>query len=60
MHYVEIGMDIINEIKGGANWNGETESEEIIGTISEFGNVFSEIIRVAKEFFEELLKVFKK
>ena len=60
MHYVEIGQDIIDAIKGGAYYNGESETEEIVGTISDFSANFAEIIKIIKSFVEEFLEAIKK
>ena len=60
MQYIEIGQDIIDAIKGGANYSGQSESEEIVGTISDFGTNFSEIVKLIKEFIEDFYEAIKK
>ena len=51
MHYIEIGQDIVNAIKGGANGTtGESDTEEVVGYISGFANYFSEIIKMVLDF----------
>ncbi len=60
MRYVEIAQDIINAIKGGANYTGESESEEIVGTINDFGGNFAEIINVVMGFVKDFIEAIKK
>ena len=60
MHYIEIGQDIVDAIKGGADYSGQSESEEIVATINDFSFNFAEIVKVIKEFIDEMIVVFKK
>ena len=60
MRYVEIAQDIVDAIKGGANYTGETESEEIVVTINDFGGNFAEVIKVVMDFFWEFVEAVKK
>ncbi len=60
MRYVEIAQDIIEAIKGGADYTGESESEEIVGTINDFSSNFAEIINVVMGFFKDFVKAIKK
>ena len=60
MQYIQIGQDIVDAIKGGAGYSGQSESEEIVGYISEFGSSFSEIIKVIVDFVKEFLAAIKK
>lgn len=60
MHYIEIGQDIVDAIKGGANYNGENEAEEIVGNINQFGDLVKMIATYLKEFFEAIKSYFNK
>ena len=50
MHYIEIGQDIVDAIKGGADYNGENETEEIVGNITMFGEIVKMIAKYLKDF----------
>ena len=59
MRYIEIGQEIIDAIKGGANYSGQSESEEIVATINDFSGSFAEIVKVIKDFVMEMYEAFK-
>ena len=56
MHYIEIGQDIVDAIKGGAGYTGggESESAEIAGTITDFSKYFAEAISFIMDFVCQL------
>ena len=60
MQYIEIGQDIVDAIKGGANGSGKSESEEVVGYINDFAYYFSEVVKMVKAFIEEIYNAFKK
>ena len=51
MRYIEIGQDIVDAIKGGANGNDQSETEEIVANISGFGTYFAQLIEMIMDFF---------
>ena len=59
MHYIEIGQDIVDAIKGGSDYNGENETEEIVGNITMFGEIVKMIAKYLKDFYEAIKKFFK-
>ena len=59
MHYIEIGQDIIDAIKGGADYSGESETEEIVGNITMFGDLMKMIAEYLKDFYNAIKKYFK-
>ncbi len=62
MHYIEIGQDIVNAIKGGAGYTGggEDESAEIAGTITDFSKYFAQGVSYIKDFGKEIYNAFVK
>ena len=60
MHYIEIGQDLVDAIKGGAEGSGQSESEEIVGEINDFAKNFSDIVKVIMDFFWEVYNAIKK
>ena len=62
MHYIEIGQDIIDAIKGGAGYtgDGEGESAEIAGTITDFSKYFAQVVSYIKDFVMEIYNAFFK
>ena len=60
MHYIEIGQDIVDAIKGGADYSGQSDSEEVVSYINDFGSSFSEIVKVIMDFFWEFVEAVKK
>lgn len=60
MHYIEIGQDIVDAIKGGANGSDQDEATEIVTTIGKFGDYFSELVKMIVGFFKEIYNAIKK
>jgi hypothetical protein len=60
MHYIEIGQDIIDAIKGGANGSGQDETTEIVDSIKSFGTYFSELVKMIVAFCKEVYEAIKK
>ncbi len=59
MHYIEIGQDLIDAIKGGADYEGQSEVDEITGYINQFGAICATIAAACKEIFEAIKAYFK-
>ena len=51
MRYVEIFSGIVDEIKGGANWSGESETDEIVTNINGFAAIAETITKLCVEIF---------
>ena len=60
MHYIEIGQDIVDAIKGGADYNGQDEATEIVASINGFAGPFAEIVKTIKDFVMEVYEALKK
>jgi hypothetical protein len=60
MHYIEIGQDIIDAIKGGANGSGKDETTEIVETIKGFSDYFAELVKTIVAFCKEVYEAIKK
>lgn len=60
MHYIEIGQDIVNAIKGGAEGSGQDESQEIVDSINGFAGPFAEIVKTIADFIKEIYNALKK
>ena len=60
MHYIEIGQDIVDAIKGGANGSDQDEVTEIVTTIGSFSDYFSELVKMIVGFFKEIYNAIKK
>lgn len=60
MQYIEIGQDIVDAIKGGAEGSGKSESAEVVEYINSFSEYFSTIVKMVKEFVMEIYNAFNK
>ena len=60
MHYIEIGQDIVDAIKGGAEGSSQSESDEVVGYINSFSEYFYTIVVMVKEFVMEIYNAFNK
>ena len=60
MHYIEIGQDIVDAIKGGADYSGKDESQEIVDSINGFAGPFAEIVKTIADFVKEVYEALKK
>ena len=60
MHYIEIGQDIVDAIKGGANGSGKDETTEIVDAINGFSTYFSDLVKMIVEFCKEVYNAIKK
>jgi len=60
MHYIEIGQDIVDAIKGGANGSNEDEATEIVKTIKGFAEFFSTLVSTIVTYVKEIYNAIKK
>ena len=60
MHYIEIGQDIVDAIKGGAGGSGQSDTEEVVGYINSFSAYFSEVVKVVLDFIYTVADAIKK
>ena len=60
MHYIEIGQDIVDAIKGGADGAGQSDTEEVVGYINSFAAYFSEVVKMVLDFVYTVADAIKK
>lgn len=60
MRYQEILDEILNAIKGGADWDGKTKGEETVGWLDTNSTWLADVINTVMEFFRSLADMFKK
>ena len=60
MRYIEIGQDIINAIKGGAGWDGKSESDEAVEALNSYSSWFAAVVREVISFVKYLSEAFSK
>ena len=61
MHYIEIGQDIVDAIKGGAEGtSGQSDTEEVVGYINSFSTYFSEVVKMVLDFIYTVADAIKK
>ena len=51
MHYIEIGQDIVDAIKGGAEGTGASDVEEAVTFLNGFGEIAKTIATYLKQFY---------
>ena len=57
MHYIEIGQDIVDAIKGGADGtSGGSDAAEAVEFLNGFGEIAKMIATYLKEFYEAIMK----
>ena len=56
MHYIEIGQDIVNAIKGGAEGTGASDAEEAVYFLTKMGEIGVLIATYLKQFYEAIMK----
>ncbi len=60
MHYIEIGQDIVDAIKGGANGSNQDEATEIVTYINDFAGFFSKLVGTIVTYVKEIYNAIKK
>ena len=60
MRYIEIGQDIVDAIRGGANWDGKSDADEAVEALGTYSNWFAEVITIVFGFFDFLKEIFNK
>lgn len=61
MHYIEIGQDIVDAIKGGAGGaSSQSDTEEVVGYINSFAEYFSMMVSYVLDFIYTVADAIKK
>jgi hypothetical protein len=56
MQYIEIGQDIVDAIKGGAEGTGASDAEEAVNFLNGFGEIAKMIATYLKQFYDAIMK----
>ncbi len=56
MHYIEIGQDIVDAIKGGAEGTGKSDVQEAVDFLNGMKDIGVLIATYLKQFYEAIMK----